>query len=431
MDPMYDSYGDPVGAALADIDVNVKMYSNYEAHGVIVLVVAGVLSMVSVIGLFVVLAISARNSRKNPEENAFIRTHVAAYFISLLICDFGQTIGAMLNLRWLAEMGVHTGGYCTAQGVIKQFSNVGTALWSLVIAIHTFNLLFLRFQAGKTIFYCTLFGVWSLLGVILLIGPAALVTPAKGPFYGISGYWCWMTPQYPVERYALEYGFMFLSSGGSFILYFLVFLRLRGNISLDGWRWKFRAVKKEKTWAHEADSQMMSVARQMMWYPVGYMCLVLPIASSRFSEWAGARVPFEVTIFSAAVFMLSGFVNAILFTATRRVVPVKTIVPSFIRSRPNGNDTSTQHSSSEKYNERSFMHASEIEAQTHRVIDISAVRKEKEIPSARPPVRAHGSMTSSFHSGGSEFEQVMPKQQLRDDRGMQNVDLGAPRPGRQ
>jgi hypothetical protein len=261
-----------------------------------------------------------------------------------------------------------------------------------------------------------------------------------------------MTPNYPVERYALEYGFMFLSSGGSFILYFLVFLRLRGNISLDGWRWKFRAVKKEKTWAHETDSHMMSVARQMMWYPVGYMCLVLPIAASRFSDWAGAKVPFEVTIFSGAVFMLSGFVNAILFTATRRVVPVKTIVPSFIRSRA-GNETSTHHSTTgtgtftEKHNDRSFMHASDVEAQTHRVLDIPAIRKEKEVLSARDRAAAsaakggkvgaggsgsggyqqqHDSM-SSFYSGGSEFEQVKGD----DGRAMQHIDLGSPRPGRQ
>ena len=78
---------------------------------------------------------------------------------------------------------------------------------------------------------------------------------------------------------------------------------------------------------------------------------------------------------------LLGFVNAILFTATRRVVPAKTIVPSVIRSRA-GNQTSTHHSTTgtgtltEKCNDRSFMHASEVKAQTHRVLNIPAIRKE-------------------------------------------------------
>lgn len=64
----------------------------------------------------------------------------------------------------------------------------------------------------------------------------------------------------------------------------------------------------------------MQVARQMLWYPVAYSILVIPIAAARFSAFNGKDVPFSVTIFTGSIFMLSGFVNAILFTATRRVI---------------------------------------------------------------------------------------------------------------
>ena len=92
------------------------------------------------------------------------------------------------------------------------------------------------------------------------------------------------------------------------------------------------------------------------------------------------------------------------------------------------------------------MHASEVTAQTHRVLDIPAIRKDKEVLSARDHAAAsaakggkvspNGSESgasqqqrdpmSSFYSGGSEFEQVKG-----EDRAMQHIDLGSPRPGRQ
>jgi hypothetical protein len=59
-----------------------------------------------------------------------------------------------------------------------------------------------------------------------------------------------------------------MSSTFSFILYLLVFLRLRGNIVLSGWYIAFRTVNKSKnaTWRGRnfADDYMMTIARQMM-----------------------------------------------------------------------------------------------------------------------------------------------------------------------
>jgi len=309
-------------------------YTLHQSTGIAILVAAGALSLVCVLGALSVFAISAYRSLRDPEGNPFTRTHVAGYFLSLLFCGFLQAIGALLNIRWLTIGGVRTGSHCTSQGAIKQIADVGTALWSLVIAVHTFNLLFRRHEASNIVFYCTIVGVWALLGTVVLIGPAALMNPTHGPFYGISGYWCWITPKYPVARYALEYAFMLLSAGISFILYLLIFLRLRGNIAVTGWRIRFRSVSTGGAWQHNRpESKMMQIAKQQMWYPIGYIVLILPIAASRFSEWAGKPVPFEVTIFSATVFMLSGVVNAVLFVITRRVIPKDLIVPFFMRSR--------------------------------------------------------------------------------------------------
>ena len=272
---------------------------------------------------------SAFRSIRSPDDHKFIRTHVAAYFFSLLLCDLAQGIGALLNTRWIAQGGLEIGSYCTAQAAIKQTGNVGTALWSFVIAVHTFDVLFLRWHIADYICYGTLVGVWAFLGFIVILGPAVVESRERGPFYGISGYWCWITAAYPTERYALEYLFMFASAGLSFVLYFLVFLRLRGNVSVSGWHIRFHRVQdgpgKDNSNTglfHDGrrDPHLMQVARQMLWYPVAYTILVLPIAAARFSAFNGKGVPFEVTIFTSSIFMLSGFVNAVLFTTTRRVI---------------------------------------------------------------------------------------------------------------
>jgi len=304
-------------------------YTPDESRGVGVLVATGMLSLLSVVGLLAIMVISAIRSFRSPEKNGFIRTHVAAYFFSLLLCDLAQSIGGVWNARWITQGGVQVGPYCTAQAVIKQTGNVGTALWNVVIAVHTFNVLFFRWHIADYVCYGTLVGVWSLLGLIVILGTAVVETQERGPFYGVSGYWCWITSQYPVERYTLEYLFMFSSAGLSFILYFLVFLRLRGNVSVSGWHIRFHHIRKgpgqdnsNNGTFHDGgrDPVRMQVARQMLWYPVAYTILVLPIAAARFSAFNGKVVPLAVTIFTAGLFMLDGFVNALLFTATRRVI---------------------------------------------------------------------------------------------------------------
>lgn len=195
-------------------------------------------------------------------------------------------------------------------------------------------MLFLRRQWSTRTCYIVLIVSWGVILFDLCIGNFIIADPkGRGPYYGISGYWCWITTAYPVERYTTEYLFMFASAGFSFTLYLLVFFKLRGNISLgDGFKLHFHQRPKVRvgrtaagtfimTDDRRVESHLTTVAKQMLWYPIAYTVLVLPIAAARFSTFSGASVPFSVTIFTAAVFMLTGFVNAVLFCLTRNVLP--------------------------------------------------------------------------------------------------------------
>ena len=131
----------------------------------------------------------------------------------------------------------------------------------------------MRWKPHEYILYTTLIGVWSAIGAVVISGPGAIQTPDRGPYFGISGFWCWIADNYPAERIALEYLFMFFSAGTAFILYSLVFLRMRGNLIVNGWRIRFRYVDSSMAWKLHTgrdvvDKLMMTVTKQMLWYPV-------------------------------------------------------------------------------------------------------------------------------------------------------------------
>lgn len=127
-------------------------------------------------------------------------------------------------------------------GGIKQAGNVGTAVWwamtfcgvgalgshlscrSFALALHAFRLLFLRSRVTRQISWLALTLGWFFVAIIVSIGPLALQTEDRGPYFGPSGYWyvallpyanaalpinprrrCWITHEYPLEQTLLEY----------------------------------------------------------------------------------------------------------------------------------------------------------------------------------------------------------------------------------
>lgn len=63
------------------------------------------------------------------------------------------------------------------------------------------------------------------------------------------------------------------------------------------------------------------VAKQMLPHPIAYTVLVLPFCAAAFCNSLDTLVPFPATLSTAAVFVLSGFVNVVLFCTTRGSLP--------------------------------------------------------------------------------------------------------------
>ncbi|CCM01162.1 uncharacterized protein FIBRA_03210 [Fibroporia radiculosa] len=302
-------------------------YSSADATGVVVSIVISWFSGTAVVVLLAILAISAWNTRKSVNPHLFMRSHTAAYFVSMLWCDLNQSFGSILNIRWVNMKAVEYGHYCAFQGFIKQSADVSMSMWSLLIALHTFLVVFLRWNMPKWGFYGMFAFGWGMVLLMVTIGNAGY-KKELGPFYGISGYWCWISNNYGAERITLDYMWMFLSAGLSFILYALVYLNMRGNVTTRGIHFRRHSVA-----ANQVDSNATAIAKQMLIYPVAFTLLILPIAICRFLEWSNHPVSDAASSFSDSVFLLSGLVDVTLFAITRRVLPEHSVLPRSISLR--------------------------------------------------------------------------------------------------
>ncbi|KAI0360552.1 hypothetical protein OH77DRAFT_696759 [Trametes cingulata] len=307
----------------------IQTYGSAEVAGVATLVLAGAMSCAAVLPVLALMRWRCPNLRN---------TRIVPFFISLLVANLLQAIGTLINGKWAQDRIVSDGTLCHAQGGIKQAGNVAMALWSFTLSLHVFMLLFYRVALTRTLCWMWLGTGWLLVAFVVVVGPTAIQTPERGPYFGPTGFWCWITEQYPREQFFLEYFFEFMSAGASFFLYTAVLLRVRGNLVKTSGRWSLRFVPHGERWVlairrDAIDGYMMHVAARMVWYPVAYAILLLPVTIARFVAFSGHDVSFRATIFADFVFNLQGVVNVALLLTTRRFVPDTEALPIFTPRR--------------------------------------------------------------------------------------------------
>jgi hypothetical protein len=109
------------------------------------------------------------------------------------VLDCIQALGLIIVGHALAKNSVHSGPICTFQGIVINSGDIASALWSFVIAVHTFFLLAgghrrqtwvaRKSTSGKARWFLCL-GIWLF---VLFIGIVGLILieplhPEKGPF---------------------------------------------------------------------------------------------------------------------------------------------------------------------------------------------------------------------------------------------------------
>lgn len=154
------------------------IYNGGEKVGVALIAGAGYLSILAALFYAVTFRLMGKHY-----------LHLTVYFISLLICNTLQAIGAALNTPWIPEGGVYFTDLCQVQGALKNAGNVGTAVWSFLLALHMFNLLFLRARMNALSTTLTLIAGWFVILFVPLIGITVIETQSRGPYFGVSGLW--------------------------------------------------------------------------------------------------------------------------------------------------------------------------------------------------------------------------------------------------
>jgi len=184
---------------------------------------------------------------------------------------------------------------------------------------------------------------WFFVLFVIMIGPLAIQNSEKGPYFGVSGLWCWITSQYPLEHILLEYLLEFLSAGVSLLLYLAIFLCVRGNLTRDTThRWRLHFVPRSERWqltmAQDAiDRASLPVACVSLWAASAYALLLMPIAATRFAEFASGgdacTPPLWLWVFAASVFTLNGVVDAAILLAMCRAMPDMRVLPALSTRR--------------------------------------------------------------------------------------------------
>ncbi|KAF8508463.1 hypothetical protein BU17DRAFT_10379, partial [Hysterangium stoloniferum] len=246
--------------------------------------------------------------------------------LSLFVGDFVQGVGIAFDIRWISKGIVACGGYCTAQGVLRQTSETIVYVDACAIAVHTFISIF--FRRGEKAMILSLFIVCIIWLYVILFVCMAVSSHTKGNdiFNTPTPYWCWIGSQYTAERIAGEYFWIWFTGLISLVLYVLLYFCIRGNIVVEEnkwWRIHFRRVGANQR--QKAASAPAKDAFIVLLYPAAYFGLRLGLSIVRWINFVGRSDPNDIspnvasgpTFFVQTISALSGVVNVVLLAYTR------------------------------------------------------------------------------------------------------------------
>jgi len=148
---------------------------------------------------------------------------------------------------------------------------------------------------------------WLFIGLWVGIGNAI-----HKNFEAPTPYWCWIGPNYKMERIAGEYLWLWIALFASVVMYVPVHFWMKGQLSVDNEKWyKFRLAKTD------IESSQRRATWGILFYPLAYSLMVIPLSISRWLQFNHKSVPSAAVFFSDIIFSLSGAVNVLLFLIVR------------------------------------------------------------------------------------------------------------------
>lgn len=133
----------------------------------------------------------------------------------------------------------------------------------------------------------------------------------------ISREQCWINESYPDLRLYTHYIFIFICEFGVIVIYTLLYSILIRRATL-------LRLSKDSTSVHTTSSseaqRTLTAAKLMVLYPLVYVLCTLPLASARMASMAGKSVPLGVLCMAGAMITSNGWLDALLYVSTRKVM---------------------------------------------------------------------------------------------------------------
>ncbi|KAI2463281.1 G protein-coupled glucose receptor regulating Gpa2-domain-containing protein [Annulohypoxylon bovei var. microspora] len=223
----------------------------------------------------------------------------------LILADLIQSLGFVISFHWVAERKiVGPNSACFAQGWLIQLGDVGSSFFVLAIAIHTTYQVILSRKLSQKAFISCVLGVWA-----LSVGLTSLAPIVGGRFVFLrAGVWCWIQSDKEGLRLSLHYIWIFIVEFGSILIYAICFFYL----------YRFR--RREAMMSGRNVDSLRRARAAMLAYAIIYTILSLPLAAGRMASMSNNTPSDGYFLFAGGLFTCSGWVDAVLYTITRRAL---------------------------------------------------------------------------------------------------------------
>ncbi|KAK3984776.1 G protein-coupled glucose receptor regulating Gpa2-domain-containing protein [Cladorrhinum sp. PSN332] len=279
--------------------------------------------------------------RDDPPNQFFILIY------NLLLADFQQAMGFLLNVAWLSKHGIYVEtATCWVQGWFLSTGNLASSAFICGIGIHTYLGVVKNYRPPTGIFYSVILFLWffvygtTLLGVIITRDGA----PNGYGLYARAGAWCWINSDYQDLRLYLHYLWIFIALALTAVVYLVIVVRLyirNKNSDKDS---KQRpesppsrsfelpppatsaststSMTKSLDDVHSADNLNGNKAAitTFLLYPLIYIICTAPLAICRLAAMAEAEVPLSCYCLAGSMVASAGWLDVLLYATTRRSI---------------------------------------------------------------------------------------------------------------
>ncbi|KAJ6517795.1 hypothetical protein DFH09DRAFT_1194776 [Mycena vulgaris] len=313
-------------------------YTRRQNVGLVVVSLAGFVSLAAVITMFgLILRNIIRNRRLPKSDRSRLITRPMDLFLSLFTADLFQSLGVVMDVRWINKGIVEVGEPCTAQGALQNIGQAGIAMTTFIITVHTFDSIWRGNGGATSVRWASILVaiVWTFLVLAIVISTSVHKDP---PFYAPTPYWCWINSSYPKYRIALENFWLWIGFAVAILYVPLLFWDTGRTVPGDPQWWTFKL--------HTGDARNGERRSNFIICALAYCLPVLPTSLARWflvvrgdvNPFASAEAQFTVK----GIFSLSGVCDVFAFKYARSGL---LLFPSDQRPKPRESEASLKSQS--------------------------------------------------------------------------------------